>query len=209
MKKTKHGEIPYLTMHYAEKYKKAKLKSVCFDYYTDPYMVFSNFFGADDIVGHLLELKKIYRSAARLKCAKISASNAIYSRELFSVILNAAWVIDQTGLRFSQITAKEHYLGMNGGELKGIKIERHLTDVEFKVPYLGVKNVFKKRKLANCHSALYEWLKLALCKNEYEQDYKGRRGLYKSIVKIIICVWLIYEKEILLSVNDANQPENN
>ncbi len=190
---------PNIAVLFAAKYKKAKLKSVPFDCYIDPYMVFSDFFGVSNIKGHLLEFKKIYRSAASLRCVKATPASVIYDRELFSNLLNAAWVINQTGIRFSQINGKEHYKGLSGGELSGKKINCYLTDAEINDPYLGIKKVFNDNTLQKCHAALNEWLKMALCKNEFEEDYKGRRKLYKGIVKVLICCWLIYEREICVS----------
>lgn len=185
-----------LTFLYRSKYKKAKLATLIFGDYLDPYMVFSDFFSASDIKGHLAELKKMYRCAISLRRIKSSPANAIYDRELFSNVLNAAWVIDQTGIRFFQVANKEHYAGMSGGKLNDQKITHYLTDVEIKDPYLGIKNVFKKATLNECQAALYEWLKLAFCKCEFDEDVKGGKR-YKYIVKTLICCWLIYEKEIL------------
>lgn len=188
-----------LAVLFAANYKKAKLKSVCFDHYMDPYLVFSDFFGVSNIKGHLLELRKIYRSAASLRCVKTTPASAIYDRELVSNLLNAAWVIYRTGIRFSQIDVREHYKGFSGGELSNKKVARYLTPFESLDPYLGIKKVFKKNTLEKYHAALNEWLKMALCKNEFEEDYKGRRKLYRGIVKALICCWLIYEREICVS----------
>lgn len=184
---------------FVAKYKKAKLKSVPFDDYTDPYMVFSNFFGVSDIKGHLLELKKIYRSASSLRRVKITSASAIYDVELFGNVLNAAWVINETGIRFSQIKEKDQYKGLSGGELSDEKIVSYLTDAEINDPYLGIKKVFKKNLLQKCHATLNEWLKMALCKNQFEEDYIGRRKIYRGITKVLICCWLIYEREIISS----------
>jgi len=180
---------------YRSKYKKAKLATLIFGDYSDPYLVFSDFFSVSDIKGHLMELKKMYRCAMSLRSIKSSPANAIYDRELFSNVLNAAWVIDQTGIRFFQVGNQQHYTGMSGGGLNNQKITRHLTDIEINDPYLAIKNVFKKVTLDECQAALYEWLKLAFCKSEFDEDFKGRKR-YKYIVKILICCWWIYEKEI-------------
>lgn len=193
-----------LTALYAEKYKRAKLKTLVFDRYKDPFMVFKDFFSVDDINGHLACLKKLYKCAISLRAIKTGAADAIYGTELFSKVLNAAWVIDQTGIRFSQIHDKKQYAGMSGGELNNKKINHLLTIVEINDPYLAIKNVYDKKNLGQCHLALNSWLKTGLCKNEMEEDYRGRRKLYKSIVKILICIWLIYEREILSSTNSIN-----
>ncbi|WP_113663688.1 hypothetical protein [Pedobacter nanyangensis] len=197
MKNMKQGGIPNLTARYAAKYDEAKLKAVVFDHYTDPYMVFSDFFAVSNIKEHLLGLKKMYKCATALMRIKTAPANVIYGRELFSVVLNATWVIDQTGVKFSQLEARELYRGRSGGVLSNEKAADYLTDAEINDPYLGIKNVFKKTDLHQCHVALNEWLKMALCKNEFEADYKGRRKLYKCIAKVLICCWLIYEREIV------------
>jgi|GEM_PF-3385121 len=188
---------PNLMALYAAKYDEAKLKTVVFDHYTDPYMVFSDFFTVSNIKEHLLGLKKMYKCATALMRINTAPADVIYDRELFSIVLNASWVIDQTGVKFSQLKAREHYRGRSGGVLSNEKAADYLTESEINDPYLGIKNVFKKIDLHQCHVALNEWLKMALCKNEFEEDYKGRRKLYKCIAKVLICCWLIYEREIV------------
>ncbi len=188
---------PNLTVLYAAKYDEARLKTVVFDHYTDPYLVFSDFFGVSSIREHLRGLKKIYKCAKALMRIKTAPADVIYDRELFSIVLNATWVIDKTGVKFSQVKETELYSGRSGGVLSGKKAANYLTDAEINDPYLGIKNVFKKIDLHKCHVALNEWLKMALCKNEFEEDYKGRRKLYKCIAKVLICCWLIYEREII------------
>lgn len=182
---------------YAAKYDEARLKTVVFDDYLDPYLLFKDFFSASTIDGHLLALKKMYRSAIRLTRIKAAPADVIFDRELFSCLLNAAWVIDQTGIRFAQTNVKYECVGQSGGALSSEKIARYLTDVEVADPYLGINTVFKEMDLQKLHLVLNEWLKLALCKNEFEEDYRGRRKLYKGIVKVFICCWLIYEGEIV------------
>jgi len=188
---------PDLTVFYAAKYEEAKLQTVVFDHYKNPYLVFSDFFAVSNIKGHLLELKKMYKCATALMRINTAPADVIFNRELFSIVLNATWVIDQTGVKFAQLNATEPYRGRSGGALSDEKIAGYLTAAEIKDPYLGLKNVFKEIDLCKCHTALNEWLKMALCKNEFEEDYKGRRKLYRGIVKVLICGWLIYEREII------------
>lgn len=188
---------PNLAALYAAKYDEAKLKTVVFDHYTNPYLVFRDFFAVSNIEEHLLGLKKMYKYAAALMRIKTAPADVIYDRELFSIVLNATWVIDQTGVKFSQVKERKLYSGRSGGVLSNEKTAGYLTDAEINDPYLGIKNVFKKIDLNKCHVALNEWLKMALCKNEFEEDYKGRRKLYKCIAKVLICCWLIYEREII------------
>lgn len=188
---------PDLTVFYAAKYGEAKLKTVVFDHYKDPYLVFSDFFAVSNIKGHLLRLKKMYKCATALMRINTAPADVIFNRELFSIVLNATWVIDQTGVKFSQLNARELYMGRSGGTLSDEKTVGYLTDAEINDPYLGIKSVFKEIDLHKYHAALNEWLKMALCKNEFEEDCKGRRKLYRGIVKALICCWLIYEREIV------------
>lgn len=194
----KNDVIENLSTVYAEKYAEARLKTVVFDHYTDPYMVFSDFFGISSIEEHLYSLKKMYKCAISLKRIKVAPADVIFDRELISTMLNAAWIIDQTGVRFSQIKQRAHYSGRIGDALDNEKINAFLNVSEVNDPYLGIRNAFIGIDLGKFHTALNEWLKMSLCKNEFEEDYQGRRKLYKAIVKVLICCWLIYEREMVL-----------
>lgn len=206
MKNNKHTRD--LSARFVAKYKEAKLKTLIFEDRNDPYLIFGDFFSASGIGGHLRVLKKFFKYAVNIRSFKKHPADVVMYYETFCKILNAAWVIDETSVRFADLTSKETYVGIKtGGVLPDGILQKCLVEREISDPYFGIANVFKHAPLEQYHFRLNDWFKLSLCNDESIAEDKKTRQVYKNIVKILICSWLIYEKEVLALINEPSQSE--
>ncbi|WP_293299180.1 hypothetical protein [Pedobacter sp. UBA4863] len=189
-----------LMLRYATAYKKARVKTLIFDNYEDPFMVFRDFFSSSDIENHLAMLKRMYKHASVNRRFKKHPADIVLYYEIFTNLLNATWIIFKTNIRFKDLEAKEKYLGIGtGGELSNESLTKYLAEGEIEDAYRGFYNAFAHISLTEYHRRLNNWYKLSLCGDDHDDEDKLGRKIYKMLKKLMVCSWLIYEREILQS----------
>ncbi|MCJ0742144.1 hypothetical protein [Pedobacter montanisoli] len=177
-------------------FKKALQKNPIYGESTNPYEIISNFFDAASIEDHLLLLRRIYKNAISLKSFNRDIADVLYRYKLISQLLNATWVVYKTDVKFSKSIGLSGKHKLKGKVLSDTKLAAYLKPDEIVDPYLVFEILYKELSLYKLQDQLYEMLNLSLCSNEHAEEQVKIKKVYKSLVKVLICCWLIFKNEI-------------
>ncbi len=176
-------------------FNKAKQKNNAFVENENPYEIIFQFFEVACIKDHLLVLKKMRKHAIGVTCFKDGVADVLYRYKLLSNMLNAAWIIHKTGLRFIDLVSVSKHR-FKGELLTDTEAIRYLKPEEIDNPYLGIRNLYKDFNLGKYHEYLYELFSLSLAPNDYINPGKQEKEMYKNIRKLIVYFRLIYQNEM-------------
>ena len=166
----------------------------------EPFSVLTDFFGIDDLSGHLNKLKKwryfVNRNEA-YKDDRFGPGSLLFTYDQNVRLLEAAFLLEYresiTGIKKSIVSVDE------------LEAERkvldhfpdNLTDKELQNPYAAIRKVFMEASLQRHRDYLHEWLYGALYIKGGCDDLEAfeMKLIYKNMMRLYSAAWLIYNRE--------------
>jgi len=109
-----------LTPIYRNGFKKSIIKSYLFfqKRLTHPYNVLSESFNAGSIAGHLKIVKQLFNNTTIEICIAKGPNSMIHGHQLFSMLLNAIWLIEKTKVKYIAMPFQIELVVISVGNLR-------------------------------------------------------------------------------------------
>lgn len=166
----------------------------------DPKIVISEFFNTSSLSGHLKYLKlwrdDLIPSADGSKKSK--PSDLLFNHELTSKLIEAAWLLKESGLGKLDIKKEELETVAKWQFKKECKKHKHypleLSHKEMASPCRVLKRTFDRFSLEEYNAILKIWLYDAVCKSYLEESLEKVEVIvvYDNLVRLFEAMWLIH-----------------